>query len=126
MSAILAFIMTNKWARAAATFVAGALALGIVVASFFVWLHFHDASVAKEARTGYVTQVMLETVQAKLDEQERQRRAAETALGEYQIKAADAAQARNEANAKLEQAIAADTAAGYTWTADDLEWLRNH
>lgn len=126
MGSIIAFIMTNKWARAAATFVAGAVALGLAVLAFITWLAIHDASVAKEARTGYVTQVTLEAVQAKLDEQERQRAAAETALDEYKTRAAEALVARDEANAKLAQAITADTSAGCTWTADDLEWLRNN
>lgn len=126
MASIIAFIMTNKWARAAATFVAGAVALGLAVLAFITWLAIHDASVARDARQGYVTQVMLEAVQAKLDEQERQRVAAETALVEYQTRAAEALKARDEANAKLRAAIAADTSDGYTWTADDLEWLRNN
>lgn len=126
MGSIIAFVLTNKWARGAATFAAGAIALGIAVTAFWVWLAVHDANVAREARSGYVTQVTLETVQAKLDEEERQRRAAETSLDEYRVRAADAAKARDEADAKLKEAIARDTSAGCTWTADDLEWLRNN
>lgn len=123
---ILKIILTNKYVRALAIFVGGAVALGLAILAFWTWLAFHDASVAREARQGYVTQVMLEAVQAKLDEAERQKQAATTALDEYRIRAADAMQARDQANAKLEEAIAADKSDGCTWTADDLEWLRNH
>lgn len=126
MLAILTFIKSNKQARIIAIFFAGAVALGLTALAFITWLALHDMSVAREARTGYVTQVTLKAVQAKLDEQKRQHAAAETALREYKTKAAEAIIARNEANAKLDQAIAADTSAGCTWTADDLEWLRNN
>lgn len=123
---ILKIILTNKYVRALAIFAGGAAALGLAILAFWTWLSFHDASVARDARQGYVTQVMLEAIQAKLDEAERQKTAVTTALTEYRQQAAEAIQARNQANAKLEEAIAADKSDGCTWTADDLDWLRKH
>lgn len=123
---VVTLIMTNKYVRALAIFVGGAAALGLAGLAFWAWLAFHDASVAREARQGYVTQVTLDAIQARLDEAERQKQAAATALDEYRLRAADAIQARDQANAKLEEAIAADKSDGCTWTADDLDWLRKH
>ena len=123
---VISLVMTNKYVRALAIFVGGAAALGLAGLAFWAWLAMHDASVAREARQGYVTQVMLEAVQAKLDEAERQKQGYITALGEYRTRADNAIQARDQANAKLEEAIAADKSDGCTWTADDLEWLRNN
>lgn len=118
-STVLSFVLTNKYVCV----VAG---LGFVGFAFWTWLAFHDASVAREARQGYVTQVMLEAVQAKLDEAERQKVAASTALSEYRTQANQVIQTRDRANAKLKKAIAADKSDSCTWTADDLEWLRNY
>lgn len=126
MGAILTLVLTNKYVRALAIFLGGAALVVAMVIGFRVWLSIHDASVADEARHGYVTQVTVDALRAQLDEQERQRIAAATALDEYRKRAAEAAQARDEANAKLEEAIAADKSDGCTWTADDLEWLRKH
>ena len=123
---VVSLVLTNKYVRALAIFVGGAAALGLAGLAFWAWLAFHDASVAREARQGYVTQVQLEAIQAKLDEAERQKTAVTTALTEYRQQAAEAIQARNQANAKLEEAIAADKSDGCTWTADDLDWLRKH
>lgn len=123
---VVSLVLTNKYVRALAIFVGGAAALGLAGLAFWTWLAFHDASVAREARQGYVTQVQLEAIQAKLDEAERQKAAVTTALTEYRQQAAEAIQARNQANAKLEEAIAADKSDGCTWTADDLDWLRKH
>lgn len=126
LGTIVTLVMTNKLVRGLAIFVAGAAALGLAGLAFWTWLAFHDASVAREAREGYVTQVTLDAIQARLEEAERQKAAAATALDEYRLRAAEAITARNEANARLEEAIAADKSDGCTWTADDLEWLRKH
>lgn len=116
---VIGLVRSSAYLRYALVALAGGLGL-------WRWLLAHDAAVAEAARQGYVTQVTLEAMQARLDEETRQHRAVQEALEAYRRAVADADKASDDANAKLEQAIRTDTGDGCTWTADDLEWLRRH
>lgn len=126
MLTLYKMVMASEWGRKVLIFVSGAFALGLVISSFYIWLAVHDASVASKARTGYVTKVMLETVQGRLDEEHRQLLASDKALSDFKEAQAEDERGKKEANAKLNKAITEDTSAGCTWTADDIEWLRLH
>ena len=98
----------------------------LAVLAFRAWLAAHDAAISAKARSGYVALTVLEAANARAAEVERQRTAATTALENYRKRAVEAKTAEDEANARLEAAIAADGPGECSWTDDDLRWLREN
>lgn len=98
----------------------------LAVMFFMGWLAAHDLAVSAKARSGYVALSVLEAANARAAEVERQRAAATTALENYRKRAVEAETAEEEANARLEAAIAADGPGECSWTDDDLRWLREN
>ncbi|MCZ7488159.1 hypothetical protein [Rhizobium rhizogenes] len=99
---------------------------GIALASIYdAWID--DPAVEREARAGYVLLSEKTSLQAQINEIERQKNAASQSLEEYRKHSAATLKLKEEANARLEKFIAEDRGSdGCTWGDDDLEWLRKH
>lgn len=119
MFGILAWLAGSKIGRA----VLGVAIIAFFIFGFRIWLTWHDASVAKAARSGYVLLSEKLAAEALANEWRRQltlaqqlREQAEREAGELEIKA----QERRDAD---ETAIADDKSGGATVGPDDIDWL---
>lgn len=103
----------------------GALAMLAVCHLYNVGID--NPAVRRAALQGYVLEVEKTAAEAAAAEMTRQRDAANQSLDEYRRRAAAAEQAKDAADAKLQELISQDTGDdGATWTADDLRWLHDH
>lgn len=109
-----------------------ALKMAVAALATLAVCHFYNVvidnpAVRKAALQGYVLEAEETAAEATAAEMTRQRDAATQSLEEYRRRAAVAEQAKDAANAKLQEAISQDTGDdGAVWTADDLQWLRDH
>ncbi|WSH00322.1 hypothetical protein U8P71_17350 [Rhizobium ruizarguesonis] len=86
-----------------------------------------NPAVRKAALQGYVLEAEKTAAEAAAAEMTRQRDAATQSLDEYRRRAAAAEQAKDAADAKLQELISQDIGDdGAVWTADDLQWLHDH
>lgn len=119
MWAVLAWLAGSKIGR----IILGVGIIAFFIFSFRVWLTWHDASVAKQARAGYVLLSEKLAAEALANEFRRQltlaqqlREQADREAEQLEIKA----QERRDAD---EKAIAEDKDAGAVVGSDDLDWI---
>lgn len=119
MWAVLAWLAGSKIGRV----ILGVGVIAFFIFSFRVWLGWHDASVAKAARSGYVLLSEKLAAEALVNEFRRQltlaqqlREQADREAEQLEIKA----QERRDAD---EKAIAEDKDSGAAVGPDDIDWL---
>ncbi|SCM79791.1 conserved hypothetical protein [uncultured Pleomorphomonas sp.] len=110
-------------AAAIAGLVIGAAVTFAVLSLYDSWID--DPAVAKAAREGFVVASEKTALQGQVDEMKRQFKIAEAAAASDRARAEAANKEADDAWAKYEAAVAADTGDdGCRVSADDLEWLR--
>ncbi len=101
----------------------------LMAAVAFLWLGGQTAAVTavKDAVSKYVSSAELSATKAQLEEERRRHAAAEGARKKAQAAALEAEQRAAIAQARLEDAIAADTGKdGAVWEEGDIKWLNEN
>ncbi|PIO96307.1 hypothetical protein [Pleomorphomonas carboxyditropha] len=110
-------------AAAIAGLVTGAAVTFAALSLYDAWID--DPAVARAAREGFVAASEKLALQGQVDEMKRQFKVAEAAAASDRARAEAANKEADDAWAKYEAAVAADTGDdGCRVSADDLEWLR--
>jgi hypothetical protein len=100
----------------------GVMLIVALIVSGKLWLISHDHAVLQ----GYVLLSEKTAAEAKATKEAHDKQAAQQALEEARKRELSATQAKDDANAKLAQRIAADNADGCSWTSDDANWGVRH
>lgn len=126
MMAVITWLLSSKLGRV----LLGAAALVGAFFAFKLWLAAHDASVASQARSGYVLLAEKTTAEAKVAEIQRQLEAAKQSLANFQKRLdADTAQDRiddqkREAEIKSYELLLSETNRKCLLDSGDLDFLR--
>lgn len=123
--AVVTWLLSSKLGRV----ILGAVALVGAFFAFKLWLAAHDASVASQARSGYVLLAEKTTAEAKAAEIQRQLEAAKQSLASFQKRLdADTAQdkiddQKREAEIKSYELLLSEANRRCAVDQSDIDWL---
>jgi len=128
MMAIVTWLLSSKLGR----ILLGAVAILGAFFAFKLWLAAHDASVASQARSGYVLLAEKTTAEAQSKELKRQLDAANQSITAFQAKYSTAKQEETKAKLTLEQEIKSyelqlsEKNRTCALSSDDAIWLQHN